>query len=316
MMRRRIVYQTNKELVEAFERTSPRNDGQKIHFEGVGDQDVYNITAPFADRDEWILAGRVEGRATEWSNVLFFRRQGEGWAPHPDYPVYELQDPFFTRIKGELIFGGVGVIKDPHAPGGIASWETRFYRGPDALHLKPFLTGPARMKDVRLIELASGEIGILSRPGGLLGGGPGSVIGFAKVPSLEDVTVEAIASAPTFEQQFSPREWGGANEAHLLANGYVGVLGHIAEFDGVDRRYRAMTFAINPETSERTSMKIIAMRRNFPAGAAKRPDLEDVVFSGGLVRKAGGLADLYVGASDAEAYRIEIEDPFLEYERM
>jgi hypothetical protein len=172
------------------------------------------------------------------------------------------------------------------------------------------------MKDVRLIELASGEIGVISRPGGLLGGGPGSVIGFTKVPTLEDVTAEIIAHAPTFDNQFSPEEWGGANELHLLANGYVGVLGHAAEFDGFARRYRSITFAIHPDTSEVTPMKIIATRNNFPAGAAKRPDLEDVIFSGGLVRKSGGLADLYVGASDAEAYLIEIADPFLEYESL
>ncbi|TVX98255.1 DUF1861 family protein [Cohnella terricola] len=316
MIQHRSGYQTNKELVEAFKRDESRNIGIRLQFEGVGDKDVYNITAPFRDNGELILAGRVEGRTTEWSNVLFFRRQGEVWTPHPDYPVYDLQDPFFTRMNGELIFGGVGLIKDSFDSDRIVSWETRFYRGPDALSLKPFLTGPDRMKDIRLIELSSGEVGVLSRPGGLLGGGPGSVIGFTKVSTLDDITAEIIASAPTFGHQFSPQEWGGANEAHLLGNGFVGVLGHIAEFDGFDRRYRAMTFAINPETSEISPMKIIAMRSNFPAGVAKRPDLADVVFSGGLVRKSGGLADLFVGASDAEAYRIEIEDPFLEYERL
>ncbi|WP_256760745.1 DUF1861 family protein [Cohnella sp. WQ 127256] len=316
MQQQQIGYQTCAELVEEFNRSAIMNDGQQICFDGVAGKDVYNITAAFMDRGSLIIAGRVEGRMTELSNVLFFRQQGDVWTPHPDYPIYELQDPFLTRIKGELIFGGVTVIKDPLHPEKIISWVTSFYRGQDVLSLKPFLTGPARMKDVRLVMLASGEIGVLSRPGGLLGGGPGSVIGFTKVSTLEEVTADIITNAPRFDNQFSPLEWGGGNELHLLANGYVGVLGHIAEFDGIDRRYHAMTFAINPETSEASPMKIIAIRSSFPAGAAKRPDLQDVIFSGGILRKPGGLAELYVGASDAEAYRIEIADPFLEYESL
>ncbi|QJD87468.1 DUF1861 family protein [Cohnella herbarum] len=314
MIRQQIEYQTCAELVEEFVGSDRLNGGQRILFEGVDGKDVYNITSPFMDRGSLIIAGRVEGRTTERSDVLFFRQQGDVWTPHPDYPTFELQDPFVTRIKGELIFGGVAVISDPLHPENIVSWVTSFYRGQDVRSLQPFLTGPDRMKDVRLLELANGEIGVLSRPGGLLGGGPGSVIGFTKVSTLEDVTADIIARAPTFNNQFSPLEWGGANEPHLLANGYVGVLGHIAEFDGVNRRYRAITFAFHPETSIASPMKIIAMRQNFPAGAAKRMDLKDIIFSGGIVRKAGGLADLYVGASDAEAYRIEIKDPFLEYE--
>jgi hypothetical protein len=35
-----------------------------------------------------------------------------------------------------------------------------------------------------------------------------------------------------------------------------------------------------------------------------------------LVRKEGGMAVLYVGASDAEGHKIEIPDPFLEYEQL
>jgi hypothetical protein len=77
-----------------------------------------------------------------------------------------------------------------------------------------------------------------------------------------------------------------------------------------------MVFTFNPDTLERTPMKIIARRSDFPEGPIKRIDLADVIFSGGLVRKAGGLAELYVGASDAAAYQIEIPEPCLEYEQL
>jgi hypothetical protein len=75
-----------------------------------------------------------------------------------------------------------------------------------------------------------------------------------------------------------------------------------------------MSFVLNPWTREKSPVQIIATRSDFPAEPAKRPDLVDVIFSGGLIRKANNRADLYVGASDAEAYYIEIADPFKAYE--
>ncbi|MFC5403416.1 DUF1861 family protein [Cohnella soli] len=308
-------YRTCAELLEEYAGRTKASDGRRIRFTGVGDKDVYNITAPFTDRGESIIAGRVEGRDSEVSQVVFFRQEGEAWAPHPDYPVYDLQDPFFTRIGGELVFGGVRVISDPLHPDNIVAWATEFYRGKDIASLRPFFMGPYHMKDLRLVELATGEIGVLTRPQGYYGGR--GKIGFYKVGSLEQLKVKDVALAPLFEEQFAGEEWGGANEPQLLSNGFIGVLGHIASFDenGI-RHYYAVVFAVNPDTLERTPMKIIARRSDFPAGEAKRQDLSDVIFSGGLVRKAGGMAELYVGASDAEAFAIEIEDPFLEFEAL
>jgi large subunit ribosomal protein L25 len=75
---------------------------------------------------------------------------------------------------------------------------------------------------------------------------------------------------------FVPEEWGGANETHLLKNGRIGVLGHIASFDSqLNKHYYSMVFSLNPETCEKTPMKIIAARSDFPRGPGKRPDLED-----------------------------------------
>ncbi|MBW7455626.1 DUF1861 family protein [Paenibacillus sepulcri] len=306
--------QTSSELLQQFDSQNLQT-GQRIRFEGTNGRDVYNITAPFMDRGELIIAGRVEVRHTEFSQVMFFRQEDDVWVPHPEYQVYDLQDPFFTWINGELIFGGVRVIPDPLYPENIVSWVTQLYRGKDIASLELFLMGPYHMKDLRLIELASGEIGVLTRPQGFIGGR--GQIGFYKVRSLEEINVKDIAFAPLFPDMFIKEEWGGANEPHLLANGLVGVLGHIASFDenGL-RHYHAMGFAFNPDTMERTPVKIIARRSNFPEGASKRIDLTDVIFSGGLIRKANGLADFYAGASDAEAYQIEIPDPFLEYEQL
>jgi hypothetical protein len=304
--------QTSSELLAQFE-SQTLQVGQRIHFEGVGERDVYNITSTFMDRGELIIAGRVEDRATEFSEIVFFRQEGEVWMPHPDYSPYSMQDPFFTWIKGDLVMGGVRVIADPLHPENIVAWVTEYYRGMDIASLELFLMGPYHMKDLRLIELASGEIGVITRPQGFKGGR--GRIGFFKVKALEEINVKNIYLAPLFLDQFAEDEWGGANEAHLLRNGLVGVLGHIACYDATgSRHYQAMTFAFHPDTMEKTPMKIIARRSNFPEGPYKHLDLVDVIFSGGLVRKSGSLADLYVGASDVEAYMIEIVDPFMEYE--
>ena len=171
------------------------------------------------------------------------------------------------------------------------------------------------MKDLRLVELAGGAIGVLTRPQGFKGGR--GKIGFFSVESYDEITVDKISEAPLFSGQFIENEWGGSNEPHLLANGLIGVLGHIASFDENDaRHYHAITFAFHPNTMDRTPLRMIARRSDFPAGHSKRSELNDVIFSGGLVRKEGGMADLYVGASDAEAYKLEIPDPFLEYEQL
>nr|WP_268748345.1 DUF1861 family protein [Gracilibacillus boraciitolerans] len=108
---------------------------------------------------------------------------------------------------------------------------------------------------------------------------------------------------------------GGANEAHILSNGLVGVLGHIACFDNDgNRHYYPMIFVLNPITGEYSDIELIAKRAHFLPGETKRPDLKDVVFSGGLIRKSDGTANLYAGISDAEAHKLIINDPFLQFE--
>ena len=44
-------------------------------------------------------------------------------------------------------------------------WRTRFYRGQHQ-NLVPFAQGPDGMKDIRLVELPDGDIGVFTRPQG------------------------------------------------------------------------------------------------------------------------------------------------------
>lgn len=303
---------TCEQLLEEFQLNSQPVHAEKIVFTGVGEKDVYNISAPFEDEGELVIAGRVESRDSEHSDVYFFVERNGEWVPRENAPVLELQDPFFTAIAGELIVGGVQIFPHPINKGQLG-WRTVFYKGQSIAGLQEFAKGPDGMKDLRLVELKDGSIGVLTRPQGEKGGR--GKIGWTRISSLAELTLDVINDAPLLENQFIDEEWGGANEPHLLKNGLVGVLGHIASFDeDGNRHYYPMVFALDPETGEVSDMKLIATRSNFLPGPSKRPDLEDVVFSGGLVRKSDGSADIYAGISDAEAQKITIVDPFLPYE--
>ncbi|WML46777.1 DUF1861 family protein [Neobacillus sp. PS3-34] len=302
---------TCEQLLEEFTAT-PANP-EKIVFSGIGERDVYNISAPFEDEGELVIAGRVESRDSEHSDVYFFVERDGEWVPREQAPVFALQDPFFTVIAGELVLGGVQIFPHPTQEGALG-WRTVFYKGKSISGLQEFAKGPDGMKDLRLIELKDGSIGVLTRPQGEKGGR--GKIGWTRISSLAGLTIDVIDEAPLLEGQFIEEEWGGANEPHLLANGLVGVLGHVANFDSEgNRHYYPMVFALNPETGEFSDIELIATRSHFLPGPSKRPDLIDVVFSGGLVRKPDGTADMYAGISDAEAQKITINDPFLQYER-
>ncbi|MEK4062027.1 MULTISPECIES: DUF1861 family protein [Paenibacillus] len=314
MTRRPFKTATCNELLDTFYARLRHVSVEKLVFSGVGKRDVYNITAPFVHDGEEVILGRVEERDSEFSQVFFFTLRDSVWIPRAHTHTYNLQDPCVTRIKGELIVGGVEVITAGDDPQKIVSWVTQFYRGYRIDSMRHFSSGPAMMKDIRLIELQDGRIGVFTRPQGEKGGR--GMIGFTIIDSLEELNEQTFLEAEIFQDQFVREEWGGANEAHLLKNGHVGVLGHMACFDRLGKKhYYSMVFSLNPGTFETTPVKIIAARSDFPIGPGKRPDLQDVIFSGGLVRGEQGRAVLSVGVSDAEAYRIELPDPFLEYEQ-
>ncbi|SES68399.1 DUF1861 family protein [Anaerobranca gottschalkii] len=300
------------ELLNKYHIKNTTYKSERLIFEVKDDRDIYNITAPFDNEGESIIAGRVEKRDSENSEVMFFINRGNKWTPKEGSPVFNLQDPFITKIKNQLIFGGVEVYPTENDSLG---YRTVFYRGANINSLEKFTVGPDMMKDIRLLELKDGRILVFTRPQGEIGGR--GTIGYIIINSLEELTPQKILEARLFKNQFIKEEWGGANELINLNNGLVGVLGHIAKFDNEgNRHYYSMTFAFNPINGEITKMKIIATRSDFADGEYKRPDLKDVIFSGGILRKDNGKAELYCGVSDAEAHKVMIEDPFLEYEKI
>ena len=299
-------------LLKEYELKNNKINAEKINFKGVNNYDVYNITSSFINEKEKIIAGRVEKRDSEDSKVLFFKKSKNDWLYDKSLKEFQLQDPFITQINSELIFGGVEIIKDRESE-NIISWKTNFYRGSSVNELRLFAEGPKGMKDIRLVELPDGKIGVFTRPQGEVGGR--GTIGFNIINNLNKLNKETINNATLLDSQFEKEEWGGVNEVHVLRNEKLGVLGHIASFDkDGNRHYYPMTFAFDFKKQEFSDIKIIAQRSDLPSGPAKRDDLEDVLFSGGLIRKNHDKAELYLGVSDVEAYKLEISDPFIEYE--
>lgn len=310
---------TCKELLLEFKYLKNRDYSSRLMFEGVKeDEDVYNITSPFFFEKRRYLAGRVEKRNEEWSHVVFFEEKDGKWIADQSIPTLPLQDPFVTKINGEFIVGGVEVFEDIENP-GMLNYRTDFYRGSSLRNLTLFAKGPDRMKDIRLLQLAKDRILVMTRPQGKIcidgktyDAGRGK-IGYTILHSLDQLTVESILKAEVFEDQFVPEEWGGCNQLFQLKNGLVGILSHIARFDEEgNRHYYSSSFCMNPLTGQHMPMKLIAVRDNFADGAAKRADLKDVIFSGGL--ELGEKVMLYCGVSDAEGHRIEIADPFKQWE--
>lgn len=312
MIESKFGAQACRELLEIYYLNRSFDRGEKLIFDKVDGMDVYNIAAPFEDEGDMVIAGRVEDRDSEYSNTIFFINCDGVWVPRKNTIVFRLQDPFHTRINGELIFGGVEVLPD-YGNHDRLRWRTIFYRGKCINKLRYFAAGPEHMKDIRLIQLKDHRIGVFTRPmGGAMGRGK---IGFTIIDSLDELNADVILGASIIKGQFKDDEWGGANELHILKNGLIGVLGHIACFDKkMNRHYYSIAFSVNTVSNEVSPIKIIATRSDFIPGDAKRPDLVDVIFSGGLVRKRDGLAELYAGVSDAEAHRLIIPDPFDEYE--
>lgn len=304
-------------------------ENSRIHFNLLDNQvvDVYNITAPFIWHGQVYLLGRVEKRDTEHSRIGIFT-PSEGEIPEDETiedtavfrnrlftirhykeiegPELPYQDPFITFIDDELVLGGVEITEDEN---GHLNYRTVFYKGKSFDSLKRFFEGPWGMKDIRLKQWTDGRILLLTRPQGEIGGR--GKIGWTMLDALSDLSIERIWSATLFEDQFHPDEWGGANEIHILNHQVVVILSHIARFDEAgDRHYYATSFTFNIETKKHSRMQILAERRDFEAGASKRPDLEDVIFSGGLLQLDNHEAALFCGAGDAEAHARIIRGEF------
>lgn len=288
-------------MIFEMEETKVRGELVPLTVKG---KDVYNPTGTFEWRGKTLMAARVEDRSTETgSRALFFTLVEGRWKPLENNRGFAMQDPFIAKIDEQLVLGGVEV------DGENGTYRTVFYIGQDIDKLEHLIYGPVGMKDIRLVQLQNGKIGVFTRPQGEKGGR--GKIGFTVVDNLNKLNLTAMEGAELIENQFREGQWGGVNQAILLENGRIGILGHVAEFEADEgKRYSAMTFVFDPASRRSTPMCVIVTREDFPETQAKKKDLKHVVFPGGIVLKEGGLADIYVGLSDTSVGVIRLSNPW------
>ena len=300
-----------------FDETASVFGSAILSFSGVDGFDVYNCSIPFEKDGKTYLFGRVE-RRTEWANshvALFVKTAEDVYAKVPDMMIYPLEDPFVQFIDGEIILGGTHVRK---TCGKIDTYYAYFYRGRDIRHLTYFTTGPEYMKDIRLIKLPNGRIGVFSRPRSeeiKQKYRSESVVGFMTIASLDELEAKPIAEAKIVPGLFDEDEWGGCNQCYLLEDGRIGVLGHkgypVLTDAGLRLQvYTNISFVFDPATHIASDIKIVGTRKFYPAAEPKIPELSDCVFTSGIVNRPDGKVDLYSGVSDTSQGRIVIDKPF------
>ncbi len=233
---------------------------------------VYNITQPFRNGDKNVIAGRVQPPGMNpHSKVVFFEQKGKEWTPLRHTPPISLEDPFVTKIDGQIILGGVRVVRTSTE----TQYKTVFSKGSCIEDLTEIAVGPLRMKGIRLVQLRKG-IGVFTRPHDRDGGGQ---IGYTEIDSLDKLNPTVIANAPLINQRFPKGEWGGVNEAHTLRDGRILALGHRAYFDEVkNKHYYPWHFIFDPITKSSIDLGIIGASDDFPQTNSRANDLDDVYY--------------------------------------
>lgn len=310
---------TIREKKTIFEEKLPQGiyESSKLTFHGAEGYTVYNCSIPFTWEGKTYIYGRVE-KFNVWADsfIRLFEKTGEdSYTAVKDAMPLMLEDPYVSMIQGEFVLGGTHVRKQL---GNIDTYYGYFYRGKDLKDLTYFTTGPDYMKDIRLVDMRDGTIGVFSRPRSaeiMEKYGSESLIGFTRIRSLDELSNKVIENAEPIPDLFDRGEWGGCNQAYLLDNGTIGVIGHQSFHDkdanGGDLQvYVNTAFEFDPESFTASPVRIIGTRCCYPAGPAKRSDLVDTSFTSGIVMRDDGKVDLYAGIGDCEEGRICIDYPF------
>lgn len=293
---------------KVFESAKKIYDSAILTFKGVDGLDIYNCSAPFLYKGSVHLFGRIEKRE-EWANShvrLFVKSGKDEFTLVPGSMTWSLEDPFVSNIKGELVFGGTRIRK---VKSTVTMYYADFFRG-TPVNLLYFTTGPNHMKDIRLVELKDGRIGVFSRPKT----DTFSFIGFHIINSVDELSSNIIDKAVALNVLHTGA-WGGVNQAYLLTSGLVGCIAHYS-YNSRDEKgvflavYVNYSFVLNPDTRETQLERIIGTRSCYPPCPSKAPKLADCTFASGIVKRDDGKYDLYAGLGDTCQGRITIDYPF------
>ena len=305
-----------KALREAFHASGRVYESALLRFHGVEGFDVYNCSIPFEWEGKTWIFGRVE-RREDWANsvtCLFEKTGQDEYTLCPGAVTYPIEDPHIAVVHGELILGGTHVRK---SRGNIDALYGYYYRGTDPRFLSHFTCGPANMKDIRIVEMADGRIGVFTRPRGdhiAARYGSEAIVGFAVLDSIDELDAGITEKAAVIDGLFDKGEWGGCNQCYLLRDGRIGVIGHRCYRERRNELtlqvYVNISFIFDPASSRMSGMKVIGDKQSYPDTPWMLPYLEDCAFTSGMIMRADGRADLYSGLGDVAEGRIVIDAPF------
>lgn len=292
-----------------FEKTKVIYEAAFITFKGIDGYDVYNCSCPFRLNGRFHMLGRVE-RRNEWVNSyvrLFMETGKDEYTLVPNSMIWQLEDPFVCKIHGEMVFGGTRVTKNN---GKVFDYFSDFFRGPPN-DLVYYTSGPKKMKDIRLVEMANGKIGVFSHHKS----NHECLTGFVTINSLDELSAEVIDSAVPIDHTLFGDAWGGVNQPYLLTTGKIGCISHhgyVAEDENGDtiNVYCITSFVYEPSTNKCYSYKILGTKPCFPDYPPKVPRLADCAFVSGIVMREDGKCDLYSGVGDTREGRLVIDYPF------
>lgn len=294
-----------KELLAAYRRNKNGATGSLVALDGIDGRDGYNPSAAFMDGDRLSTYVRIESRNDEFSSwsAVFHQNGDQDWWLNEGLPMLRVQDACVARIQGNLVVGGVRILARTKT---FTHFQTVFWRGDSPANLTEFARGPLQMKDIRLVELEDGRIGVFTRP---MGGDAGrGKVGYTEVDDLAGLTPEAMAAAELLDAQPVEEHWWGTNAIYRLGGDKLGILGHAAMFGSPHKHYYPIALVFDRrERRVVDGPRIIAERSAFPEFPPKRGDLADVVFPAWFDRRQGLL---YAGLSDSTVGRLPIDDPF------
>ena len=92
---------TCEQLLEEYTSKAQPTNPEKIVFAGIGENDVYNISAPFEDEGELVIAGRVESRDSEHSRRILLCREKRRVGTKRKCTSPRIAGSFFTRESQE-----------------------------------------------------------------------------------------------------------------------------------------------------------------------------------------------------------------------
>jgi hypothetical protein len=272
---------------------------------------VYNPSVIFRYRGQEYMFGRAEGSRKEDElnsySILFLHKNGH-WIPQPDH-IYRIQDPNVAWVNGEMVLSGVEISKEKDENGNPL-YRMVFYMGKNIDDLKLAFKGPLGQKGSKVCNSPiKGELGLYTRPQGKKGG-PGQ-IGYTPVESLtvlKESGSQLIEEAPLLNMRFPEGEWGGINQVIPLKDGSNLLVGHRAYMDkDLKKHYFPWACVHHPFTGVVTDLGILAERADFAPSSSKAPDLEDVLYTVGVIMKNGEWY-LLVGISDAHSGMIKLQE--------